>query len=131
MGDIALFASRFAIASSRHNRAGEDKDMGLFRISKAIRSDDIDADFEPRPEDESKWHSVRYEATRCVLAQFREADEDAVLTAVEGHETHLNLYTCLAAEFGEEKVRSIAQDSSPLLQQGLYSLLSLARPFSW
>jgi cancer susceptibility candidate protein 1 len=129
--DIALFASRFAIASSRHNKAGEDRDMALFRMSRAIRSDDYDAGFEPNPADESKWHSMRYETGRCVLAQFREADDDALLSAVQGHETHLNMFMCLSAEFGEQQINSIAKESSPLLQQGVYKMLSLVRPFTW
>jgi cancer susceptibility candidate protein 1 len=130
--DIALFASRFAVASSRHNKAGEDKDMALFRVSKKTRDpDDDETHFEPNPADEAQWHSVRYETSRCVLAQFREADDDAVLSAVEGHETHLNLYKCLAAELSEEEVNHIAKDSNALLQQGIFTLLSLVRPFSW
>jgi cancer susceptibility candidate protein 1 len=129
--DIALFASTYAVASSRHNKAGEDPNMALFRLSKARRDPEAEEPFDPNPEDEGLWRSVRYEADRCVLAQFREADEDAVLSAVEGKLTHLNLYKCLEAEHGADEVKSQVNDVNHLLQQGLYKLLSLVRPFTW
>jgi cancer susceptibility candidate protein 1 len=129
--DIANFCTRFAFASTRHNKLGENRNMTLFRISRDIRSLGSDEPFLRDVDDDSKWHSVRYERDRCVLANFKDSDDDPDLSSVPKKVTHLNLHTLLQSEYGEATARDVTNNSNRLLQKAVLELLAATRPFTW
>lgn len=129
--DISLFCTMHAFASTKHNKMGEDKDMGLFRFSKAQRAEDCEEPFYVDADTDDKWFSVRYQKERCVLANFKESDDDADLSSAPGEETHLNLYMLLQKKFDADMIAMRTQHANHLLQSAVCQLLSLTRPFTW
>ena len=125
--DIAQHCTRHAVASTRHNKMGEDPNMALFRISKERRHHEggehlIDVD------DDDKWHCVRFERDRCVLAAFKDSDPEPDLSDMPGKETHLNVHMMLKPEYPPEE---FVPPPNHLLQNAVFQLLSLTRPFTW
>ena len=129
--DVANFCTRFAFASTRHNKLGENRNMTLFRVSRDIRALGSDEPFLRDVDDDTKWNSVRYERERCVLANFKDSDEDPDLSSVAKKVTHLNLHTLLQTEYGEGVVKDVTNNSNRLLQKAVLELLSATRPFTW
>ncbi|KEG15441.1 putative chaperone protein DNAj [Trypanosoma grayi] len=129
--DIAQFCLFCAVASSRHNKCGEDADMALFRISRQCRPLDSESPMEVQLEDESEWHSVRYQTYRCAFAAFKESEEVPDLRILDGHESHLNLYTLLLHEKGEEVRLQAVHRTNFLLRRCVFQLLCLIRPLTW
>mmetsp|Transcript_73099 Transcript_73099/g.123169 ORF Transcript_73099/g.123169 Transcript_73099/m.123169 type:complete len:569 (-) Transcript_73099:1552-3258(-) len=128
--DLALFCTTFEFASTRHNKFGEDRNMCLFRVSKAMRDEENNRPLQVDLEDDSKWHTVRYEKERCVLTKCKESNENANIEELPGCDTHLNLYTVMAAEFPQDNIDARI-NSDELLQNAVKQLLSLVRPFTW
>ncbi|ORC93817.1 putative chaperone protein DNAj [Trypanosoma theileri] len=129
--DIAQFCLFYAIASSSHNKCGEDADLALFRISKQYRAADHDGLFEVPLDNDSEWDSVRYQTQRCAFAAFKESDENPDLRILDGHESHLNLYTLLLHEKGEEVRLQCIHRTNFLLRRCVFQLLCLIRPLTW
>ncbi|ESL09044.1 hypothetical protein TRSC58_03243 [Trypanosoma rangeli SC58] len=129
--DIAQFCLFYAIASSRHNRYGEDANLALFRISKQSRALDHEAQLEVRLDDDSHWHSVRYQAHCCAFAALEESADLPDLHILEGHESHYNLYTLLLHEKGEEVRLQTVHHTNFLLRRCVFQLLCLIRPLTW
>ena len=50
--------------------------MCLFRVSKAMRDEENNRPLQVDLEDDSKWHTVRYEKERCVLTKCKYAKRD-------------------------------------------------------
>eukprot|EP00906_Rhabdomonas_costata_P018231 RCo026597 len=128
--DMALFCTSFVFASTRHNKLGEDINMALFRISKAMR--DV-ASMDPlrvNLKDDNRWHTVRYEKERAVICRCREDDEPN-LEELPGQDVHLNLYTILREMHGEEAVTQAIDAPDLLLQNAVKQILSLVRPLTW
>lgn len=128
--DVALHCGLHAFASTRHNKMGEDPNMCLFRVSKEQRPADSDEPFFRDVDDDDKWHSIRYEKERCVIARFKDSDEDPDLSNQASKETHLNLYMTLESEYGKT-VAQHTSGSNKLLQQAVLQLLTMTRPFTW
>nr|CCC89946.1 unnamed protein product [Trypanosoma congolense IL3000] len=128
--DIAQFCLFYVIAGSRHNKCGEDPNLALFRMSTRTH---LDADDAPDLLRESTdgWHSVRYQTHCCAFAAFDEVSDVPDLRILEGHETHLNLYTLLLKEKGEEVRLLSLHRTNFLLRRCVYQLLSLVRPLTW
>ncbi|RNF27210.1 putative chaperone protein DNAj [Trypanosoma conorhini] len=129
--DIAQFCLFYAIASSRHNRYGEDADLALFRVSKQSRALDQDARLEVHLDDDSDWHSVRYQTQRCAFAALEESADEPDLHILEGHASHFNLYTLLLHEKGEEVRLQVVHHTNFLLRRCVFQLLCLIRPLTW
>ncbi|ESS68749.1 putative chaperone protein DNAj [Trypanosoma cruzi] len=129
--DIAQFCLFYAIASSRHNKCGEDADLALFRVSKQSRALDNDERLEVQLDEDSDWHSVRYQTQCCAFAAIRESDEVPDLHILEGHESHFNLYTLLLYEKGEEVRLQAVHHTNFLLRRCVFQLLRLIRPLTW
>lgn len=129
--DMAQFSQYFTIASTHHNKYGEDADMALFRVSKRwLRSDEQDEAFDI-PTAVDVWHSVRYRTDDCVLACFTEADEMTNLNVLPGAETHYNLYGLLTPVEGEETLRTQLLNTNYLLRRCVLEFLRLVRPLTW
>nr|CCC47373.1 putative chaperone protein DNAj [Trypanosoma vivax Y486] len=130
--DIAQFCLFYAIASSRHNKCGEDADLALFRISEQpFATTQGDFMSELVMENEVGWHSVRYQTHCCAFSAFEESQEVPDLRVLDGHETHFNLYTLLLKEKGEEVRLQAIHRTNFLLRRCVYQLLMLIRPLTW
>lgn len=139
--DIAHFCSVHAFGSSKHNatRVGktpssvpEDPSMGLFRVSKEARPEGGGTPFSHSDlRDEAKWNCVRYEENRCAFCRSKDGSEIADIQDMEGHETHLNLFTTLSASGSPDEVRRRYDNGNLLLHQAVHELLCLTRPLSF
>lgn len=130
--DMSQFCQYYAISSSRHNKHGEDCDMGLFRLSRQCRPTEEDKDvFDYRMDHDEVWHSIRYRVENCAMAAFVDSEDHADLNVLRGCETHLNLYTLLLPLKGEEELRDQLTHTNFLLRRCVYQLLMLLRPLSW
>lgn len=129
--DMSLFCLTHSFASTRHNRIVEDPDSGLFRVSRDQRPVDQDAPFPVDADEQALWHSVRFEAERVVVADFKEDEEVPTLRAAADHISHLNLYVALQKIYGDEEVHFRATASNPLVQDCVFHLLRLTRPLTW
>jgi cancer susceptibility candidate protein 1 len=129
--DLAQFCQYFTIASSQHNKYGEDPDMALFRVSKKwLRPEEEDESFDI-PTAVEVWHSIRYRKDDCALVAFTEADRVADLNLIGGTETHHNLYSLLAPIEGEDELRRQLSNTNYLLRRCVMQFLHLIRPLSW
>lgn len=129
--DIAQFSQYFTIASSKHNRRGEDPEMALFRVLKEYRGvDDQMEDVDP-PYDPAAWYHVRYRLHNCVLSCFTEDEKNPNLNILEGNESHYNLYTMLLPLVDKEVLDMQYGCSNCLLRRCIYQILMLCRPISW
>ncbi|CBH10336.1 hypothetical protein, conserved [Trypanosoma brucei gambiense DAL972] len=128
--DIAQFCLFYIIASSRHNKCGEDADLALFRMSKQVYLGTEDSP-DLTAEADGEWHSIRYQTHCCAFSAFRERDDVPDLRILEDHETHLNLYTLLLKEKGEEVRLMALHRTNFLLRRCVYQLLRLIRPLTW
>lgn len=129
--DIAQFCLFFVIASSRHNKCGEDADLALFRISKQFLSDNPDDPLQVPLDDDSKWRCVRYQTQCCAFSATRECDDVPNLRIIEGHESHFNLYALLLDENSEEMRLRVIHKTNFLLRRCIFQLLCLVRPLTW
>ncbi|KPI88239.1 hypothetical protein ABL78_2663 [Leptomonas seymouri] len=129
--DIAQFCQYYTIASTQHNKHGEDPDMALFRVSKKwLRPEEEDETF-GIPTAVDVWHSVRYRKDDCAVAAFTETDETPNLNIISGTETHHNLYSLLVPIEGEEELRGQLLNTNYLLRRCVTQFLHLVRPLSW
>ncbi|XQJ30737.1 hypothetical protein NXY56_006842 [Leishmania guyanensis] len=129
--DMAQFSQFFTIASSHHNKHGEDADMALFRVSKRwLQLGEEDETFDI-PTAADLWHSVRYRTDDCALACFTETDEMTNLNVLDGTETHYNLYSLLTPLEGEDALRGQLFNTNYLLRRCVLELLQLVRPLTW
>ncbi|GET92478.1 hypothetical protein, conserved [Leishmania tarentolae] len=129
--DMAQFSQYFTIASSRHNKYGEDADMALFRVSKHwLRPDQEDESFDI-PTTDDMWYSIRYRTEDCALACFTELDEKTNMNILDGAETHYNLYSLLMPMEGEEALRGQLLNTNYLLRRCVLEFLQLVRPLTW
>ncbi|KAK7197094.1 hypothetical protein NESM_000654400 [Novymonas esmeraldas] len=129
--DMAQFSQYFIIASSHHNKYGEDADMALFRVSKRwLRPGEEDEAFDI-PTAVDVWHSVRYRTEDCVLSCFTESDEMTNLNVLDNAETHYNLFGLLTPVEGEETLRGQLLNTNYLLRRCVLEFLRLVRPLTW
>lgn len=129
--DMAQFCQYFTIASTHHNKYGEDPDMALFRVSKTwLRPEEEDETLDIRTAVDA-WHSVRYRKDDCALVVFTEADQTTDLHLINEAETHFNLYSLLAPVEGEEVLRGQLLSTNYLLRRCVTQFLHLVRPLSW
>ncbi|CAG9582289.1 conserved hypothetical protein [Leishmania major strain Friedlin] len=129
--DMAQLSQCFTIASSRHNKNGEDADMALFRVSKRwLRPGEEDESFDI-PTTADLWHSIRYRTDDCALACFTELDETTNMNILDGAETHYNLYSLLTPVEGEETLRGQLLNTNYLLRRCVLEFLQLVRPLTW
>lgn len=129
--DLSLFCTRHAIASTRHNKLGENRDMALFRISKETRAHGSEDPLLRDVDDDSCWLPIRYERERCVISKFKEGDDEPNLSSADGKVTHLNLVMLMGKEYTDGVVRDVVTNGNKLLQHAVYQLLTLTRPFTW
>ncbi|CCW59865.1 unnamed protein product [Phytomonas sp. EM1] len=130
--DIAHFCQYYIFANTRHNKYGEDPDMALFRMSKKCRGVDEERKvFQLLDTTEESWYSVRYHRDRCVLSAFKESEEVANLSALDGCEPHFDLYTMLLPVKGEETMREQFSNTNYLLRRCVQQILSIIRPLTW
>jgi cancer susceptibility candidate protein 1 len=129
--DLAHFCTRHAIASTRHNKLGENRDMALFRMSRDCRAEGSEEPLLRDVDDDSAWLPIRYERERCVISAFREADSEPNLSSADGKATHLNLVMLMGTEYSQDTVKSIVTEGNKLLQHAVLQLLHLTRPFTW
>ncbi|KAG5468873.1 hypothetical protein CUR178_01709 [Leishmania enriettii] len=129
--DMAQFSQFFTIASSRHNKYGEDADMALFRLSKRWRQPGEEDDTFDIPIAADLWHSVRYRTDDCAFACFTETDEVTNLNILEGTTPHYNLYGLLTPVEGEEPLRKQLLNTNYLLRRCVLEFLQLVRPLTW
>jgi cancer susceptibility candidate protein 1 len=127
--DVARRCCQHAFASTRHNKMGEDPNMTVFRISKERRKAGSEEPFYRDIDEDEKWYSVRYEKERCVLAAFKDTDADPDFSQLPGKETHLNLDTMLAPEYGAEAQEHV--EHNYLVENAVLQLLTMTRPFTW
>ncbi|KAG5468458.1 hypothetical protein LSCM1_02438 [Leishmania martiniquensis] len=129
--DMAQFSQFFTLASSHHNKHGEDADMALFRVSKRwLRPGEADETFDI-PTSDDLWHSVRYRTDDCAFACFTEMEQTTNLNLLEGAETHYNLYGLLTPVEGEETLREHLLNTNYLLRRCVLEFLQLVRPLTW
>lgn len=129
--DIAQFCQYYTIASTKHNRNGEDADMALFRMTHTCRLPDGEAEDFDLPDDSIPWYSIRYRLDDCVLSAFSEAAKDPDLNVLGDNVSHFNLYTMLLPLRGKEELDMQYQMSNFLLRRCVYQILMLCRPLSW
>lgn len=129
--DISLFCTRHAIASTRHNKLGENRDMALFRISRDSRPENSEEPLLRDVDDDNAWLSIRYERERCVISKFRESEPEPNLSNSDGKVTHLNFVMLMANEYGDNAVKNMVTSGNKLLQHAVLQLLHLTRPFTW
>eukprot|EP00796_Vickermania_ingenoplastis_P004414 gene4414-3213_t len=129
--DMAQFCQYYTIASTRHNRHGEDPEMALFRMTQECRAPEAEVDDYDIPDDNIAWYNVRYRLDECVLSAFSESDKDPDLNALAGNETHFNLYTMLLPLKSKEELDMQYSMTNFLLRRCIYQVLMLCRPLSW
>lgn len=129
--DIAQFSQYYTIASTKHNRHGEDSEMALFRMSKECRAPEEEKDDYDLPDDTVPWYNIRYRLDNCVLAAFSEKDREPDLNILANSETHFNLYTMLLPLKSQEELDMQYSMTNFLLRRCIYQILMLCRPLSW
>lgn len=130
--DIAQYSPFYGVASTRHNKFGEDPDMALFRLAKQARGVDNEHNpydiTEPRTEE---WHHLRYHLQSCVLSAYTDDQDRPNLNVLPGHESHFNLYSLLVPVDGEDAIRTQLVNTNYLLRRCIEQILHITRPLSW